>query len=174
MKHVAHGSSIRHWHCVSTLCVDVQVVVLVFQPVIQSVICRVSQHDGSGKGMVVVVPSLLIEEVRFWQAAMAAFLCACCAAVVVLAVMELMKYTRNRIVTAYIFGIWKVSNDVETGVIKHYSPCPSFYKVFLRREDLRLEQTPLYRVERMTILMRLCLKACATSCGKSVEQKGFP
>ena len=137
MKHVAHGSSIRHWHCVSTLCVAVQVVVLVFQPVIQSVICRVSQHDGSGKvTVVVVVPSLVIEEVKFWQAAMA-FFCACCAAVVVLAVMELMRYMNNRVVTAYIFGIGKVSNDVEIRIIKDYQPCLSFYKVFLRRENSR-------------------------------------
>ncbi len=72
MKHVAHGSSRRHWHGVSTLCVAVQIVVLVFQFVIQSVMAKVSQHDGLGKGwMVVVVPSLAIDEVRFWQAAIA-------------------------------------------------------------------------------------------------------
>lgn len=72
MKHVAHGSSIWHWHRVSTLRVAVQIVVLVFQLVIQSVMSRMSQHDGSGNGrIVVVVPSLVIEEVRFWQAAMA-------------------------------------------------------------------------------------------------------
>lgn len=75
MKHVAHGSSIRHWHGVSMLCVAVQIVVLAFQFVIQSVMSKVSQHDGSAKGeMVVVVPSLLVEEVRFWQAVTAFFL----------------------------------------------------------------------------------------------------
>lgn len=74
MKHVAHGSFMRHWHGVRTLCVAVQIVVLVFQPVIQSAILRVSQHDGSGNGMmVVVVPSLVVEGERFWQAAMAFF-----------------------------------------------------------------------------------------------------
>lgn len=103
----------------STLCVAVQVVVLVFQPVIQSVICRVSQHDGSGKvAMVVAVLSLVIEEVKFWQAAMASF-CARCAAVVVLAVIALMRYKRNRVVTAYIFGIEKLTNDAEIGVVTY-------------------------------------------------------
>lgn len=72
MKHVAHGSSIRHWHGVRTLCVAVQMVVLVFQFDIQLVMSRVSQHDGLGNSVVVVVvPSLAVEEVRFWQAAMA-------------------------------------------------------------------------------------------------------
>ena len=74
MKHVAHGSSIRHWHGVRTLSVALQIVVLVFQPVIQSAMFRVSQHDGSGKGTVlVVVPSLVVEGERSWQAAMASF-----------------------------------------------------------------------------------------------------
>ena len=49
----------------------VQIVVLVFQFVIQSVMPRVSQHDGLGNWEKVVVPSLETEEVRFWQAAMA-------------------------------------------------------------------------------------------------------
>ena len=103
MKHVAHGSSIRHWHGVSTLCVAVQIVVLVFHFVIQSVMSKVSQHDGLGKGrLVVVVPSLMVEEVRFWQAAMASCT-ARMAAVVVLAVMHFVMYKRNRMVTACIF-----------------------------------------------------------------------
>lgn len=47
-------------------------VVLVFQFDIQLVMSRVSQHDGLGNSVVVVVvPSLAVEEVRFWQAAMA-------------------------------------------------------------------------------------------------------
>ena len=72
MKHVAHGSSIRHWHGVSTLCVAVQMVVVVFQFDIQSVMPRESQHDGLGNSnVVVVVPSPVVEEVRFWQAAIA-------------------------------------------------------------------------------------------------------
>lgn len=59
--------------------------------------------------------------------------------------------------------------------MKHCGLRPSFYGASFHRRDLGSEKKKsLNLVERMKLLMRMYLKACATFCGKNVEWKLSP
>lgn len=93
---------------------------LVFQSVIQSVMSSLSQHEGSGKArVVVVVPSLVVEDVRFRQAARASCR-ARWAAVVAFATEHFVKNRRNTIFKACIFFfLVGESDDVQSKIVEH-------------------------------------------------------